>query len=341
MATATQMAGLAALVSKFSQIDRQKLLRPSLGEEALEKPFAEVLERIEKGLAFAVAYSDQVDDSSISNVQRIYNDIFNQLHNQANYTNAQYVNQKSNFLTSVSQLEEQLRQFMPPFVAGAVMKRGFLEDEGIRKEYQRTIDSLREEAQSTLAAVREETTKTINEAKELAKQIEERARKTAAHISVDEAQKQFASAQASLDWKVKLWAAISVGVAFSFLGYAYYISTAALPKEWTWQILYYTAIRIALLTALGSAASFCLAILRAHMHMAEQNLHRQRVANSIAAFVESAITPEQRDAILSQLVDSVASFGNSGLLQGEDSGKGKMSVDTVVKSFTAAAGKTS
>jgi hypothetical protein len=37
------------------------------------------------------------------------------------------------------------------------------------------------------------------------------------------------------------------------------------------------------------------------------------VANSIEGFVQAAQTPEQRDIILGRLVDSVVSFGSSGL----------------------------
>jgi hypothetical protein len=59
----------------------------------------------------------------------------------------------------------------------------------------------------------------------------------------------------------------------------------------------------------------------------------------MAAFVESAITPEQRDAILSHLVEAVADFGKSGLLERDDGiYGGKMNIETIVKSFGAAAG---
>ena len=58
-------------------------------------------------------------------------------------------------------------------------------------------------------------------------------------------------------------------------------------------------------------------ILKAQLHMFQHNLHRRRITNSIEAFVESAITPEQRDLILAHLVDAVATFGNSGLLDSD------------------------
>jgi len=52
--------------------------------------------------------------------------------------------------------------------------------------------------------------------------------------------------------------------------------------------------------------------------MYNHNLHRQRIANSIEAFVESAELKENRDLILLHLVDAIAQFGDSGLVQKED-----------------------
>ena len=79
------------------------------------------------------------------------------------------------------------------------------------------------------------------------------------------------------------------------------------------------------------------------MHMAQHNQHRQRVANSIAAFVESAATPEQRDLILSQLVDSIAHFGSSGILRKEDESiqVPKVVVDNLSRTITSSTNTTS
>lgn len=102
-------------------------------------------------------------------------------------------------------------------------------------------------------------------------------------------------------------------------------------------IVYFGAIRITILTGVGAMATFCLRMLRAHMHMSQLNLHRQRIANSMAAFVESAITPEQRDLILAQLVTSVDDFGSSGLLSKEDDSvySPKMTIEAITRTLGA------
>lgn len=175
-----------------------------------------------------------------------------------------------------------------------------------------------------------------DEAKKLAQQIEDRARKTAAHISVEAAQEQFRLAQAELNKQVKMWSVISALSLAAFLLTAFILSQIHFPPDWTWQMIYHTAIRVTILTAVGAIAAFCLRMLRAHMHMSQHNLHRQRIANSMAAFVESAITPEQRDLILAHLVDAVVAFGDSGLLSKEDDSihSSKMTIDTITRTFT-------
>lgn len=106
-----------------------------------------------------------------------------------------------------------------------------------------------------------------------------------------------------------------------------------LPDTGTWLGLYYTALRIAILSAVAAGAGLCLKVLRAYMNMRERNLHRQRLANSIEAFVISAQTPEVRDFILAHLVEAVASFGSSGLLtrEAEPIGSRNLPADTVLR----------
>lgn len=51
--------------------------------------------------------------------------------------------------------------------------------------------------------------------------------------------------------------------------------------------------------------------------------------------VESAFTADQRDMILTRMVDAVASFGTSGLVAGDDDSASapKMTVDNIMRTF--------
>ncbi len=323
-------------------IDRNKLLRPTIGEESLEQAgFAKTLDAILQKASFAHQYGRDVDDSVFNAVIGIFNNLRATLDTQAKRSNPEYVQQKANVLSQVESTLQQTRQYWAHFVAAAVEARGFLEDEGIRKEYQKTVDDMKAQAEEALKHVREESDKTIGEAKKLAEEIEQRARRTAAHISVEEAQKQFKEAQVDLDKQVTLWTVLSLLSVAAFLLVAFYLSRVTLPAQWQWQVVYYTAIRITILTAVGAAATFCLRILRAQMHMSHHNRHRQRVANSMQAFVEAAITPEQRDLILAALVNAVVDFGTSGLLSKEDDAiyTPKMTIDSITRTISQPASK--
>lgn len=335
MATQSQIANLKKVADGFRAVDQEKLLRSSIGEESLQSVFGPKLSLLNKKLEFALEFAPSVNDNIVLQVASVFEQLRQQMDAQAKRNNAEYVAQRTQFLTTMDNYSELLLQHWPPFITAAIEMRGFLQDGGIRKEYQRTIDAMKEQSEAALKLVKDEAGKTIEEARKLAQQIEDRARRTAAHISVEAAQDQFREAQKDHDKQVKRWSWLSGISIIAFLGVAVYLTQVQFPEEWKWHIIYYTAIRVTILTAVGAIATFCLRILRAHMHMSQHNMHRQRIANSMSAFVESAVTPEQRDLILAQLVDAVATFGTSGLLQKEDDSihSPKMTIDTITRTF--------
>ena len=316
-------------------IDKDKLFRTSLGALSLEKDFGPTLEQIGKKLDLVRQYGREVHDDQIHNILSILGSIRDAIEQQAYCSDEDYAARRQRFLDEVNADLEDLKRFWAPVVAAAVEARGFLDDEGVHRDHERTIESIKKESETALQQVKEESNKTIEEARTLAKQIEDRARLTAAGISVEEAQKQFREAQAALDKRVKVWAVLGGVCVAGFFFVALYFVTLDLPDEWQWQVFYHSAIKVSILTAIATTAAFCLRILRAHLHMSEKNRHRQRVANSMGAFVESAVTPEQRDLILSQLVESIVQFGHSGLVQREDdyAYRPKMTIDSITRTL--------
>ena len=129
---------------------------------------------------------------------------------------------------------------------------------------------------------------------------------------------------------------LSIFGGFVFIGSALYFLSAEVPDQWQWQIIYKGVLRGSLIAFFGTITAFFLKMFRAHLYMREKNKHRVRVANCIEAFVNSAATEEQRDSILSQLVDSVTQFGSSGLLQREDDNvsRPKMSIESMIKTLS-------
>ena len=334
MASEDYMKQLQNLAEEIFSIDANNLLRTSLGALSLEKDFGSTLKQIGKKVDLVRQYGREIHDDQIQNILSILESIRDAIKQQADCSDEDYAARRQQFLNNVKANLEDLKQYWAPVVVAAVEARGFLDDEDVRRQYERTIESIKKESETALQQVKEESNKTIEEARTLAKQIEERVRLTATGVSTKTVQEQFEEAQAALDKRVRVWAGLGIVGILGFLCVAIWFATMN-PSTQGWQLFYYGAIKISVLTVIATTTAFCLKMLRAHMHMSEKNRHRQRVANSMGAFVESAVTPEQRDLILSQLVESIVQFGHSGLVQREDdyAYRPKMTIDSITRTL--------
>jgi hypothetical protein len=320
MATEPVLKTFHAALERLANTDTEKVLRPGLGDASLAARFSPLLGQIKTLATFASKYAPGVHDEFVNQARGTFTQIAEQLEAQQQRAAPDYINQSDSFLTTVTNIFNDAQRWKPPFAVAALEERGFLSDESIRDENRRAIEKLREEAASELATLREESAKVLAEAKNLAEEIENRARRTAAKISVEAAQLQFTAAVTSLTDKVRSWAIgsilsvlVVVGIAVGFMN----MTLPTTPGDWTVG-LYHTFLRVLVLGAAASSSAFCLKMLRAHMHMAEKNRHRVRVANSIESFVNSAIEPQQRDLILTKLASEVIEFGDSGLIRGTE-----------------------
>ena len=333
---------LQQTVKNLESIDRQQLFRPNLGEESLKGVLKPKFEEVLKDAQFALMYSYAVADVQVQNMVGILDQLYQVFDRQANLQSADYITEKENVRNQINDLQEKILDYQPGFVTAAIKRKGLLEDEGIQNQYNKTIESLQKKANETLESTEKRAQEILKEAKSVADEIEQRAKHTAAHISVEEAQRQFREAQIHHEKQVKLWCWISVASGICFVGCVVFLwLTSESDVQGGWLTFYYSTLRIALLGAFGAFTTFCLRTLRAHMHMRERNLHRQRIANSIPSFVDSVVNHDQRDMILAQLVDAVAAFGSSGLLGSRDDfgSPPKLAVDSVLRNITSSAPK--
>ena len=317
-------------------------MRKGLGEESLEKEFKPRLARIIQLIDFAKRYAPSVHDDYVNQINNIFQTIGTQMNEQANRNSSEFISQRQTFLSNIDSNLEQSNRSLPYFVTAAVVERGFLSDEGIKQEYERTIQDMRSATAATLDTVKAEAVKAVQGAKDLADQIEARAHLTATGISVAEAQKQFSLATVRLNAKVKLWGKIVIASLVAIVIAPALFMLWPLPPNCLWpEALYHTLLRILILTAVAGVLSFSIRVFRAHLHMVEKNEHRVRVANSIESFVNSAIEPQQRDLILAKLVESIVDFGDSGMIRHEkdDAGSSTMSADFVGRILSSLASK--
>lgn len=196
------------------------------------------------------------------------------------------------------------------------------------KSQQANADSMYEVVNRELSAMTQRAESDINQAiadaKKEAQSILNLARKTAEGVSLRDVQTQFGNAARNCSTNVRIWAWLSGLSIASFLGIVICLFTWWAPSfqkaggETSGFAIYHTALRITFLTAIAAVATFSLKLLRAWLHLREQNLHRQRIANSMDAFLGAA-SAEQRDIILGRMVDAITAFGNSGLLAEDES----------------------
>lgn len=319
---------------KSDALDEQKLVRRTLGEESLEKAIMPLLDEIRHKANFSVRYAENVPEGYVEQVRQQLEYIANECEVQAGRSNHDFIANKDAFLSNIRNSCENLKDPWVYFVSAAVEARGLLSDEDIQTRYAETVREMKEQSRSLLDELEARSADAINEARKLASDIEARARKTAEKISVAEAQRQFKKAQTPLLVLLGFWGVLSIA---SFIGFFWLLSmfmNVELTTEWTSQIIYVLGLRFAALGAVASLGAYCLSILRSQLHLFQRNLHRQRIANCVEAFVQSASTPEQRDFIYSQLVEAIIKYGDTGLVKGrvEEQPTTKLLIDGLPRS---------
>jgi len=342
MATKSVVDQLTKVLDRLGAVDQEKLLRKSLGEESLESELKPRLSELERIKYLVKTYASAVHDDFLRQMISAFDNIASDVESQSKRSSAEFLAQRQGFLTNLDTHLDEARKWLTYFVTAAVVERGFLEDEGIRQEYQRTVENLRQETSATLVTVKAEAEKAVREAKQLAEEIEARARRTATRVSVEEAQKQFGDATKELDAQVRRWGWRTTWSIVLLILTPIAFMKWDLPKDGTWtQGVYHMLLRLLVLGAVAGISSFSIRVYRAQLHMIEKNRHRVRVANSTESFLNSALEPQQRDLILAKLVEAIVDFGDSGLIKQEkdEIGSSALSADTAGRILAAISGK--
>ncbi len=322
------------VAAEFKKIDREKLLRPSLGNLSLEPVFGSHFDAIGNRLKVALEAATHLTDESLSVITNVFKTMNDSMRKQANLSDPEYASQREPFLHTMKANLTELLQRWPTVAVIALERRGMFGEEPFEKVHEHISKAIQSESQRALETLKAEALKAMQQAEAYTNQLEERVQQTAQKVSVQEAQQQFYHVQMHLRGMLKLWAWLSGGAVAALLGLAVYFYFQELPDAWRWQLAYHAGIRVGILAAVAGLASYCLRVLRAHMHMYQQNRHREAVTNSIAAFVQAATSNAQRDLILTRLVDAVAAFGSSGLVPKDEASEyPKMTVESLVRRF--------
>jgi len=320
--------------SEILKLDKASIIRPDYGPTSLKSWEPEYIELI-KRLEIIDKYSNKVDNQTNSRVTQTIKTIYDRLNEVTIRDETQYVAEKQNFINQMNQYITEIMQYWPHYAIAAIEASGLLDEVDVKKRFENLLSEVQEQTNNAISKIESESTKIIDNAKKKADEIESSARKTAQKISVQDAQQQFENGAKNNLLNIKIWAGISILLVLIFIVLIIYMLNIKFSDEWTWKVVYYSVIRAAIIGFVATMMAFALKILKSHLHMREHNLHRLRIANSMSAFAESASNKDQRDLILSKLVESVANFGNSGMIEnGEDSGS-KLTIDNITRTLSA------
>lgn len=333
---------IADLQTSYRELDLERLTRPELGPLGIPA-LKDVVSQLIAELGVMRRLWDQASGERINQALRAYKEYLDVLWTLQAANTSDYPNVRKEQGERLREKWDGTREVWPYFAGIAYSGSDLFSGPA------RLLDDMREESQLALERIRDEGAQIVARAEEQARKIEEleeKLRFSAQGISIKAAQDEFQDASNSLRTKSISWgvaSALSV-VIFVLVGTEFYLhhpelvldprTPAALALA---EAAYLAAMRVAILTAIGTVAAFCLRMLRAHLHMSEVNLHRRRVANSMSAFVESASSAEQRDLILTKLVEAVVAFGESGILSKESDNPSAtaVAIEAAGKTFSA------
>ena len=87
-------------------------------------------------------------------------------------------------------------------------------------------------------------------------------------------------------------------------------------KEWTWPVIYFTAIRIVVLTAIFAIATFCFKMLKSYIHMFQYNRQKQVLINSMPSLVHAA-EEKNRKIVYNKILDMLIHLGATGIIEND------------------------
>lgn len=300
------------VVGLLLSLDRTKITRPELGVESLESIITPTLNELYEKTTVILKVADYVSNGTVQQVIDYLEAIIQLLAGLSAKSNQEFVADKAGVVSTLTSYIDAIRTVWPSFYIAN--QENFPQASQDILEATALTESIKDKV-----AIAEANLQSFQSMLEETSRIKDAAQNTAKGVSIQAAQLQFTSAQTNLKIKVVI-AAIGAAIFlcwFFDMAFEFLHETQDLQDSWSWKIGYHASIRAIILGSIAAIATFFLSILKAYLHLLEHNLHRQRVANSTEAFVAAAASPEQRDLILGRLVDSVTTFGDSGLLRKE------------------------
>lgn len=342
MATENALQRLNRVLDDLASVEMDEVKRTRLGRASLAPDLDGMEEDIDQIAHLAKSYGKLVHDEIIQSMIETVHSIASTLESQSDRSDTQFTQNRALFIESLRRHIEGSRRWQPIVASCVALDKGLYDAESLKAEVQRSVANFKGERERFLEGMQAALDNNIKEFNKHVEKMIDQVRRTAQGVSVEEAQKQFREAAPHDKKRVWLWTGLSVlaSAVLLVVGVVSIRGGSQMLTDPTWESLPGVVLRLFLLSVLAGMATFTFRMLRAHLHIAEKNRHRVRVANSIDSFLQSTSDPSQRDLIFAKLVDSIVSYGDSGLVQHEvEDRSSPMSGDLVGRILAAMSGK--
>ena len=117
------------------------------------------------------------------------------------------------------------------------------------------------------------------------------------------------------------WVFICCGV-IAFVLYLYFCKFfhICFGELWTWQLIYFTAIRLTFVSAVFYVGIYCFKMLSATFQMYQHNKHKQAILNSLPSLVVASLYQKDavnQDTLYNKILDIILTFSNTGIISNE------------------------
>ena len=333
MASQGIVENLQNIVENIKSLNDKQVLRPDYGEFSLQRRKPGYFDRIKSRCDYYLKYAPSVSGDYVERVTNILDAIYSALVHLNNADRNEYANIIDDHIQTLEVQEEEFNKYRAYFMVEHIIESQVLEDDAIAQR------------KALMESVLTDLDRRIEMAQEEGKKADHKmaiVTGKATEGSFKKAIDQFKEAQDYLDRKCLWWllaCAGSVALLAGILAWFLFADVSELGNN-RGMAIYYTAIRIAVLSVFGGLSGFCLRVYLSQLHMSRHNYHKQCIANIMDSFVHAAVDPEQKDKILSILVEAVAKFGSSGLIRDRDDHmtSSRMAIDQITR--TVAPGRT-
>ena len=262
MATESMIKLFKQRVQEFGKLDKHSIYRDDLGKFSLK---GKLKDRIDNMLTmllieeqYLIDFSDEILQDIVNNLQ----DMKTTVDRQRTRPEDDYIKRNSEIFANFIHRIGQINIHKPHFKLAKI-------DDMLLEDLKRKDEQYDKLLSSRLGDV-------------------DKIRDSAAGVAIEQAQIEFSNAAKSNRNQSFFWGSLSAILIYIFMKFVYSLMDTNPAINDGIGIVYFTAIRLTVLFALGAIIAFCLKILRANLHLRERNAHRERLSNNLGAIVAFA-----------------------------------------------------